>query len=204
MNHPKNPSHFSFAHGGVDLGHTWVEGLFTYHFLSGEARAREAATGIADYLVTRSRRPLKGNPRQFGWPALALAAAYEATAKDAYRAAALEYARQGIRAHRAEIGKDWKLGILADGVSYADALGGDPELRRWLVAYAAAVREKQPKDVRFYPAVAYVAAVEHDDALAAIARGVLARLAFGDWAKPFTIAARTGFRIASQLDAASR
>src|SRR5262249_17961213 len=86
MNHPKNPLHFSFELGGVDLGHTWTEGLLSYYYFTGDARGLEAACGIADYLVQRIRGPLVlGNPRQFGWPQIALTAAYEATGNDAYR-----------------------------------------------------------------------------------------------------------------------
>jgi len=205
MNHPKNPQHFSFDYGGVDLGHTWVEGLFTYHFLTGDARAWKAAIGISDYLVRRARNVTRGNPRQYGWPALALAAAYEATGKGAYLDAAREYARVGVRQHEisAKIGKDWKLGILADGVSYVDAIGsGDPSLRPWLKEYAAAVTKLQPQDIRFYPAVAYVGRVTDNGPMMSTARDVAARIPYGDWAKPFTIGARTGFRILSQVDGA--
>jgi hypothetical protein len=205
MNHPKNPRHFSFEHGGVDLGHTWVEGMFTYYFLTGEPRARAAGVEIADYLVRRLRTTLRGNPRQFGWPALALAAAFEATGVDAYRRAALEYARLGIGAHRAseKIGRDWKLGILADGVSYVHAITADPALRAWLTDYAAGVLKAQAKDVRYYPAVAYVGRLTGSAPLKDAARAAAGRILFGDWGKPFTIGARVGFRILSLLDEGS-
>lgn len=204
MNHPKNPEHFSFAYGGVDLGHTWVEGLFTYHFLTGDRRALDAAVGISEYLVRRARTAVKGNPRQFGWPALALAAAYEATAKDAYRTAAADYARLGIERFPVpeRLGKDWKLGVLADAVSYVHAINGDSALRAWLTAYAAAVMKSEVRDVRYYPAVAYVGRLTGDVAMQEAARSTAARIDFGDWAKPFTIAVRTGFRILSQVDEA--
>jgi hypothetical protein len=201
MNHPKNPQHFSFELGGVDLGHTWVEGLFTYHLLTGEPRAREAAVGISDYLVRRLRRGIRGNPRQFGWPALALAAAYETTGESRYREAAVEYARLGVAAHRVpeKIGKDWKLGLLAEGVTYAHAVSSEPSLTAWLERYAAVVMKSRPKDVRYYPAVAYVAAIKGDAAMSEAARAAAGRIALGDWGKPFTIGARAGYRILSLL-----
>ena len=59
MNHPKNPLHFAFELGGVDLGHTWTEGLLSYYYLTGDERGLEAARGIADYLV----RPLAQRSR---------------------------------------------------------------------------------------------------------------------------------------------
>jgi len=203
MNHPKNPQHFTFEFGGVDLGHTWLEGLFTYHFLTGEPRARAAAVGIADYLVRRLGRGIKGNPRQFGWPALALAAAYEATGEARYRDAAIEYAQLGIRAHPVpgKVGKDWKLGILAEGVSYVHAVGGGAALETWLRTYAATVLERRLKDVRYYPGVAYVGRLEKGDSPhARAARAAAGRIVFGDWGKPFTIGGRVGFRILWLLD----
>lgn len=202
MNHPKNPQHFSFEYGGVDLGHTWVEGLFTYYFLTGEPRAREAALGIADYLVQRLRRAMKGNPRQFGWPAMALAAAYEATGKQEYRSGALEYAQLGIDKHPVpeRIGKDWKLGILGDAVTYVQAVSPQPALQGWLDRYATAVIASEAKDVRYYPGVAGAAHLAKNRAWGEAARSAAGRISFGDWAKPFTIGSRNGFRILSQLD----
>lgn len=203
MNHPKNPRHFSFEYGGVDLGHTWVEGMFTYYFLTGEPRILAAGVGISDYLVGRLRTAVRGNPRQFGWPALALAAAYEATGEARYKQAALDYARAGVAAHGVEkVGRDWKIAILADAVSYVHALTGDEALLAWLRRYAAAVvaRPAKTKDVRYYPGVAYVARVGGDAGLRATARDAAARIRFGAWGKPFTIGSRIGFRIVSQLD----
>ncbi len=200
MNHPKNPLHFAVELGGIDLGHTWLEGLLSYYFLTGDERAREAAAGIAEYLARRISNPVVGNPRQFGWPALALAAAYGALGEERYRRAAVEYARRGLRAHGpARAPGGWKMGILADGLAYVHAISNDPEIEAWLRTYAAAIAEKRPKDPRYYPAVAYVARMTGDAKLAAVARQALGRLSFGSWGKPFTIAVRTGFRISALL-----
>ena len=197
MNHPKNPLHFAFEIGGVDLGHTWTEGLLSYYYLTGDDRGLEAARGIADYLVRRSRSAgLRGNPRQWGWPQIALVAAYEATGDAEYRSAAQLYARGGMAAFPPEKLVGWKMGILADGLSYTDSVARDPVIRDWLVRYAAAVRTRGTDvDPRFLPAVAYVTRASAGDPQAA--PEAVTRLQFGTWGKPFTIAGRTGFRILS-------
>lgn len=201
MNHPKNPLHFSFELGSVDLGHTWIEGLLSYYFLTGDEIAREGALEIADYLVSRLREELKGNPRQFGWPALALAAAYEATNDVRYRQAALEYARLGMRQHpRDGAKKHWKMGVLAEALSYVHAVTGDASVRSWLTAYAAAVMKGKPRDVRFFPAVAYAGRLSADAPMQAAARAAADGIAVGGWGKPLTVGARAGFRIYAILD----
>jgi len=200
MNHPKNPRHFSFAKGGVDLGHTWVDGLLSYYDFTGDDRALDAARGIADYLVRRpSAGILGGNPRQWGWPQIALLAVYQATGDERYKTAALEYARRGMKAHPPTAIKQWKMGILADALVDTHRITRDPEIEKWLRAYAAAVAAKSPRDLRFYPALAYVARLTNDPKLAQTARQVVDKLPNGSWAKPFTISGRTGFRILSLL-----
>src|SRR5207244_11293965 len=78
LNHPHTPLHFAFeAPEKVDLGHTWTEGLVTYHRLTGDVRALAAARGIADALAGRVKRARI--PRHFRWPMLALIAVYAAT-----------------------------------------------------------------------------------------------------------------------------
>jgi hypothetical protein len=206
MNHPKNPLHFTFELGGVDLGHTWNEGLLSYYYLTGDERGLQTAVGIADYLVERiDTLVLRGNPRQWGWPQVALIAAYDATGDGKYLAAALQYARRGMAAHPATEATRWKLGILAEGLAYTHAATADPEIKLWLEAYAKAVaRRKVPLDARFYPAVAYLAAL---DGNAELRRNVSARakkLKLGSWGKPLSINGRVGFRIYSLLDSELR
>ena len=199
MNHPKNPLHFAFELGGPDPGHTWTEGLLSYYALTGDERALAAVRGIADYLVRRLHKVvIRGNPRQWGWPQIALIAAYEGTGTVAYKQAAEDYARQGMAAHPADKIDHWKVGILAEALSYTHAVTHDTAIRDWLMRYAAAVRARSPGDPRFYPAVAYVGRLtgNADDVRAAMA--TVDRLKFGDWGKPLTLAGRIGFRILSQ------
>jgi hypothetical protein len=201
MNHPKNPLHFTFELGGVDLGHTWTEGLLSYYYLTGDERGLEAARGIADYLVGRMRGSVRGNPRQWGWPQIALVAAYEATRDPAYMKAAGSYAKGGMDAHPPEGIERWKLGILADGLAYTHALTGDERIAEWLRRYAdAVVDRKVALDARLFPAVAYEAARRGDRGLEAAARARAKKLQMGSWGKPFSINGRIGFRIYSLIE----
>ena len=201
MNHPKNPLHFTFELGGVEPGHTWVEGLFSYYFLPGEKSALAAALGIADYLRTRQPLERKGNPRQFGWPALALAAEFDATGDRRYRDAALDYARRGMELYPAAGGaKHWKRGILADGVAYVHASTGDPRCRRWLMEYADAVIARRPADIRHYPAVAYVAHLTGESRYRRAAQRALQRVKLGSWGTALALCIRTACRITALLD----
>jgi hypothetical protein len=206
MNHPKNPLHFTFERGGVDLGHTWTEGLLSYYYLTGDARSLDAARGIANYLVQRLHGSLLliSNPRQFGWPQIALVAAYEATGDERYKAAAIDYAQRGMRAHPPDrVGRDraggWKMGILAEAIAYTHSISGDAAMREWLTRYAAAVQARGVTDPRYFPALAYVGRIAAQPQATRAARDAVARLKFGSWAKPFTIAGRLGFAVLSQL-----
>jgi hypothetical protein len=205
MNHPKNPLHFSFELGGPDLGHTWTEGSLAYYYLTGDERGLDAARGVADYLAQRVTGFLRGNPRQWGWPQIALLAVYDATGDRRYLTAARAYAEGGMRAHPPTSSAQWKLGILADALAYTHAATGDEAMKAWLQTYAGAVMQRRGReDIRAFPAVAYVAALTGDPALRAAVRERVQRLDLGNWGKPFTINGRIGFRIESLLDDAKR
>jgi rhamnogalacturonyl hydrolase YesR len=198
MNHPKNPLHFTFELGGVDLGHTWTEGLLSVYGLTGDGRALEAAKGIADYLVRRAQAGVRGNPRQWGWPQIALVAVHEATGIPAYAEAAKIYARGGMAAHPPNSSTHWKLGILADGLSYTHELTGDRRILDWLQRFAAtASQRRQTLDHRFLAGLAYVGRLTSDEDYLAQAMAAVRQPGFGNWAKPLSIAGRYGFRVLS-------
>jgi hypothetical protein len=199
VNHPKNPLHFSFELGGPDLGHTWTEGLLSYYYLTGDERGLEAARGIADYLVRRLRGiAARINPRQWGWPQIALIATYEATGNRAYLTAAQEYADKGMAVYPPDKVEHWKMGILAEALSYTHAVTQDAAIRDWLVRYAAAVVEHGAgADPRFFPAVAYVGRITGKEQYTRAAATAAQHLQFGGWGKPFTVTGRLGFRILS-------
>ncbi len=200
MNHPKNPRHFSFELGGVDLGHTWTEGLISYTMLTGDERGLEAARAIGEYLVARvPSLALKGNPRQWGWPQIALVAVYEATADKRYLDAAEAYAKGGMSVHPPAITKDWKIGILAEGLAYTQSVSADPKIGEWLGKYAAAVvAYGGPRDARLLPALAYLGRAGKMPEYSKLASGAVTKLEFGGWGKPLTIAGRLGFSLLSQ------
>ncbi|MEO8605656.1 MAG: beta-L-arabinofuranosidase domain-containing protein [bacterium] len=201
MNHPKNPLHFSFALGGPDLGHTWTQGMVAAYYLTGDERSLAAARGIADYLTKRITGPVHGNPRQWGWPQIALLSVYEATGEARYLEAAKRYAAGGMAAHPPTASAQWKLGILADALAYLHAATGDAAARAWLDAYVDAVmKRKAREDVRAFPAVAYLARISGDRAMRDAALQRAGRLDLGSWGKPFSINGRIGFRIYSLLE----
>lgn len=201
MNHPKNPRHFTFDLGGVDLGHTWTEGLLSYYQLTGDERALHVARGIADYLVRRLSDFLRGNPRQWGWPQIALAALYDVTGEARYCDAAAAYARGAMAAHppEAPAGKktDWKLGILADALAHTHACAGGAPIESWLQRYARYVAARRPRDSRFYPAVAYAGRMANNPEWVELARQRARGLQLGNWGKPLSIQGRVGLRILS-------
>ena len=133
MNHPKNPLHFSFELGGPDLGHTWTQGALAYYYLTGDERGLDAARGVADYLVERARGVVRGNPRQWGWPQIALLAVVRRHRRSPLpRCGASRTREGGMRAHPPTASAQWKLGILADALAYMHAATGDAKIKEWL------------------------------------------------------------------------
>lgn len=200
MNHPKNPLHFSFELGGIDLGHTWTEGLLSYYYFTGDERGLLAARGIADYLVRRSKGILAlANPRQLGWPQIALLAVYAATNEREYLDAARVYARRSLELFKAEKINHWKHGVLADALAYLHEATRDAEVEQWLRTYARVIGSRRQAEPRFIPGIAYVARLSTDPELRAFALAGVQHIDLGGWGKPFTLAGRLGFRVYSLL-----
>lgn len=201
MNHPGKPLHFAFQYGGVDLGRTWTEGLLSYYYLTGDDRSLDAARGIADFLVRRAEtRDVQRSPRQWGWPQIALLAVFEATGDQTYRQAAMVYAREGMKAYSPRAISDWRLGILAEGLTYTHWLSQDASIERWLTRYAAAVNGRwETADPRLLPAWAYVGRQGGQGEYTRRARAAAGRLFFdgASSGKTFSIAGRTGFGLLS-------
>jgi hypothetical protein len=206
INHPHKVKHFAVeSKNKVDLGHTWLEGLVTHYRLTGEVRSLEAARGIADVLVrVRSKA---GNPRQFGWPMIALAAAADATGDARYREAALSYAEAAVaRNEPTPAAGDWKMGILADGVAAVHALTHDERLRDWLVRYGdafAAEPARWEDDPRYALPLGYLAALTGDARHRAAGLATVDEMPIGDWGKTLAISGRTAFRILGPLGPAA-
>jgi len=201
MNHPHKALHFALdTPNTIDLGHTWVEGLLTHWRLTGEVRSLEAARGIADALVHLEDKA--GNPRQLGWPLIALTATYDATGERRYLEAAHGYADRALAllAPTPTAG-DWKMGILADGLAYTWAASGDERLRRWLVHYADALlaAPERARDPRYALPLGYLAMRTGNAQYARTALAVAHDLTIGTWGKPLAVAGRTGFRLLAPL-----
>lgn len=203
INHPHKALHFAReSPNRVDLGHSWLEGLLTHWRLTGEVRSYAAAQGIADALVRLEDKA--GNPRQYGWPLIALSAMADASGETRYLEAAKRYAAAATDASppRPSAG-DWKMGILADGVSYAQAITGDQALRRWLLDYTEALLADQAEQVqhdpRFFLPVGQAALLTGDQRYVDTALRQAAELTIGRWGKPLAIAGRTGFRLLAPL-----
>jgi hypothetical protein len=201
INHPHKVKHFAFeSKNKFDLGHTWLEGLLTHYRLSGELRSLEAARGIADVLV--ARRHKAGNARQFGWPMIALAAAYDATADRRYRDAALSYADAAVAAHEPTPATgDWKMGILADGIAAVYAVTDEPRLRAWLVRYGDAFAAEPGRfaDPRYALPLGVLARLTGSTRHRELALAGADALEIGDWGKTLAVGGRTAFRLLGPL-----
>ena len=201
INHPHKVKHFAVeSPNTIDLGHTWLEGLVTHYRLTGEVRSLDAARGIADVLVRR--RYKAGNPRQFGWPMIALAAAYDATGDGRYRDAAKSYADTALGAHQATpAAGDWKMGILADGLAAVHAITGEPRIRDWLVRYADALVAEASRfeDPRYALPLGYLAVLTKNASYRRLGLATVDRMEIGDWGKTLAISGRCGFRILGPL-----
>ena len=200
LNHPHKALHFApESHTNVDLGHVWLEGLVTHYRLTGEVRSLEVARGIADALLPRLQKA--GNPRQYGWPMIALAAAFDATGDPRYAEGARRYADAGVVAYRpTPASGDWKMGILADGVASVQATARDEGLQPWLLAYAdALLADPKFSDPRYSLPLGWLAARTGNRAYETRALAVAADIKIGDWGKPLAAEGRTGFRLLGPL-----
>ena len=203
LNHPHKALHFApESHSKVDLGHTWAEGLVTHYRLTGERRSLEAARALADALIPRVEKA--GNPRQRGWPMIALCAVAAATNEPRYLDGARAFAA-GVLAHvpPTPASGDWKMGIMADGMAYLHAARGDDDVRRWLLAYADAFLAERGRfpDPRYALPLGYLAVLTGNASYESVARQVADGLDLSSWGKPIAAMGRTGFRLLAPLDA---
>lgn len=85
------------------LGHTWVEGLWTWYFLTGDRQAASKALGVANMVahrtpyLTGAGAPGAGGSRDFSWSVVALMATHGATMDPTYLNAAREIEEVAVR-----------------------------------------------------------------------------------------------------------
>ena len=93
--------------GRSSVSHTWVEGLFLYHLLTGDARALQGAMGASDLLVGEMLNDYDfTNCRNSGWHLIHLSAAYKTTGRKVYLNAARIIVERVLERQRASGGWD--------------------------------------------------------------------------------------------------
>jgi hypothetical protein len=132
----------------------------------------------------RARRPRGAgeDPRQFGWPMLALAALYDATGEaPVSRRRARAYADAAVRAFRPRPPPGTGRWASSPTASRPYAASGDDGLKRWLVTYADTLVGTPGKwtDPRF--ALRSAISPSYDDALRGTALAVARRMPIGEW-----------------------
>ncbi len=202
LNHPHKVGHFlPSATQNVDLGHAWLEGLITHYRLTGERRSLDAARAMGDALAGRVDKAR--NPRQFGWPMIAIAALATATGEARYRDAATRFAEPALQAFEpTPAAGDWKVGILADGLAAVQAIAPDAARLTWLTRYAEALLAAPPDrfpDARYALPLGAMAVWTRDARYRDRALAVAGQLQIGDWGKALAIGGRTGFRLLGPL-----
>ena len=137
--------------------HTWVEGLFLHHLLSGDARTRECALKTCDLLVGDQLNYYDfSNCRNSGWHLIHLSAAYRATGRRVYLNAARIVVERVLERQRSSGGWDrlmvpghcycdpprhkgnagFMVGILTVGLKRYHEATGDRRVARAIVAAA--------------------------------------------------------------------
>lgn len=207
LNHPHKVGHFDWrARGKVDLGHVWLGGLLLHERLTGDRRSGEAARAMAQRLAGFASKAR--NPRQFGWPMIALAAAADASGEARLREAALRYARLGMDRFAPDpASADWKLGIFASGLAAVHRLTADDGVRAWLLHYGErllADEHARDLDPRYLAVAGYLAALTGDGRYADLARTVAAEMPIGNWGKTLAMHGRVGFELLGFLPAGGR
>jgi hypothetical protein len=93
--------------GRTSVSHTWVEGLFLHHLLTGDPRSQEAASKTCDNLVGEIVNNYDfTNCRNSGWHLIHLSAAYRATGRRIFLNAARIIVDRVVERQRASGGWD--------------------------------------------------------------------------------------------------
>ena len=162
LNEKGQHMHFTdHAKGETHAGHGTVEGLWHYHTLTGEPRARDVATGIADFFAKVAAWKdfldfRDDEERTIGWSLLALVSSYRATRNPRYRLAAQMIVEQALAGQHPRTGnwdhplypnedperptriggKPWFVGIILQGMKKYHLEFGDERVRELILKAA--------------------------------------------------------------------
>ncbi|MBM3465937.1 MAG: hypothetical protein FJX76_27935, partial [Armatimonadetes bacterium] len=148
----------STAVGGMSRDHTWVEGLFLHHSLTGDVRFQEAARTACDRMAEEvdARTFDFSNCRDAGWLLIHLCAGYTATLERRYLEAAHVVVERVIERQRASGGWErmmvpghcycdpprhmgnaaFMVGVLMAGLKRYHLITQDPQVRRCILRAA--------------------------------------------------------------------
>ncbi len=148
----ENVAGFSWKHSPLhtttqaEFGHVFLRGMLLHHLLSGDARSREVAMKIGDWIADSLLHGRGvGNERQIGWSLYALTALYDVTGKADYLRAAQALSQRLVRQQaptgRFDIRWDNRIaffnGIAMNGLLTVNELAPDPELEQGVLRVAA-------------------------------------------------------------------
>ena len=162
LNEQGQHMHFAdHAKGETHAGHGTVEGLWFYHLLTGEPRAREVAEGIANFFAKVAAWKdfldfRDDEERTIGWALKALVSSYHATRNPRYRLAAAMVVEQAIAGQDPDTGnwdhplypnedpqrptgiggKPWMVGIILQGMKKYHLAFGDERVEKLILKAA--------------------------------------------------------------------
>jgi hypothetical protein len=162
LNEKGQHMHFTdHAKGETHAGHGTVEGLWQYYMLTGEPRAKDVATGIADFFskVAAWKNFLDyrdDEERTIGWSLKALVSSWRATLNPRYKLAAQMIVEQAVAGQDKDTGnwdhplypnedkhrpvcvggKPWMVGIILQGMKLYDEDFHDPRVENLILKAA--------------------------------------------------------------------
>ncbi len=162
LNEKGQHMHFTdHAKGEIHAGHGTVEGLWHYYMFTGEPRAKDVATGIADWFskIAAYKNFLDfrdDEERTIGWALKALVSSWRATGNPRYKLAAQMIVEQAVAGQDPDTGnfdhplypnedkhrpvcvggKPWMVGIILQGMKRYDEEFNDPRVKNLILKAA--------------------------------------------------------------------
>lgn len=169
-------NHTSYRSAGtvefkMTIDHMWVEGICDCYLLTGDKRMLEVAEEVGEHMMQQAVKGItKSTERSYGWPLIALYAAYQATGNERYMDGVRMVVKQvmdkrhptrgvwlnnwGTDENGCELvgNKIFMVGLLMEGMAFYHKHTGDPEAEDWLVKTARTIIDEGwvEKDQGFY------------------------------------------------------